>query len=336
MVGWRAFGNTAPGRPRSVEDLWGFGFPTQAGGVVELIIAKVGKATRFDAQEISHIMDEEVVNDSFPYLKELENKIGRKMPESLLVWTRDAAECEDFGRSGEGSELSSGLGDSFSERISTLKQEMIWLRSADVRILQQLVAVHEGIEAMRWLMEERDALVSRSSSLTGSLSSVVGHGPPTSPFREDLSHNPGLTDEDSRDFQLPTDSVDSNFATQSEARPHHLVTPSSASSGPANCSFSDTFPQSEPAYSNHTPLRGIRSGGDTIKRALLRSSRRRAELNVDNVFSLHKPPDEMKRDEESQDSTTTNSDTLEMNEAVLLGYDAQWCWVESQDDVTFL
>lgn len=59
----------------------------------------------------------------------------------------------------------------------------IWLRSADVRILQQLVAVHEGIEAMRWLMEERDALVSRSSSLMGSLSSLVGHGPPTSPFR---------------------------------------------------------------------------------------------------------------------------------------------------------
>lgn len=59
----------------------------------------------------------------------------------------------------------------------------IWLRSADVRILRQLVAVHEGIEAMRWLMEERDALVSRSSSLTGSLSSLVGHGTPMSPFR---------------------------------------------------------------------------------------------------------------------------------------------------------
>lgn len=52
----------------------------------------------------------------------------------------------------------------------------VWLRSADVRILRQLVAVHEGIEAMRWLMEERDAL-------TGSLSSLVGHGTPMSPFR---------------------------------------------------------------------------------------------------------------------------------------------------------
>lgn len=34
------------------------------------------------------------------------------------------------------------------------------LRSADVRILRQLVAVHEGIEAMRWLMEERGGVVS--------------------------------------------------------------------------------------------------------------------------------------------------------------------------------
>lgn len=70
-------------------------------------------------------MDEEVSNDSLPYLKELENKIGRKMPESLLVWMRDAAEWGDFGRSGEGGELGSGLGDSFSEKISTLKQEMV-------------------------------------------------------------------------------------------------------------------------------------------------------------------------------------------------------------------
>lgn len=59
-------------------------------------------------------------------------------------------------------------------------------------------------------------------------------------------------------------------------------------------------------------------------------------MNTDHVFPLHEPPDEMKRDDGSQDGATTNSDTLETDEAVLLGYDAQWCWVESQDDVTFL
>lgn len=38
----------------------------------------------------------------------------------------------------------------------------------DVKILQQLLAVHEGIEAVKWLMEERSTLTSRCSSLTSS------------------------------------------------------------------------------------------------------------------------------------------------------------------------
>lgn len=42
------------------------------------------------------------------------------------------------------------------------------MRSVDVKILQQLLAVHEGIEAVKWLMEERSTLTSRCSSLTSS------------------------------------------------------------------------------------------------------------------------------------------------------------------------
>lgn len=147
-----------------------------------------------------------------------------------------------------------------------------------------------------------------------------------------MGHSQGLTDEDSRDFQLLNDSDDSNFVTQTEVRPHHLVTFSCASSGPANSSFSDVSPQSQPEKSNETALHGTSSGGDTIRRALLRSSRGGREVKVDDMFPLQKGE---KRDDESQDSTR-NTDTVENNGAVLLGYDAQWCWVESQDDVTFL
>lgn len=86
---------------------------------------KVGKVKRFYARELSHTMDEEVINDSFPYLKELENKMGRKMPESLLMWLKDAADCEDVGKPSEERELSSGLSGSFSEKISALKQELV-------------------------------------------------------------------------------------------------------------------------------------------------------------------------------------------------------------------
>eukprot|EP00063_Salmo_salar_P004019 XP_013978854.1 PREDICTED: dirigent protein 10-like isoform X2 [Salmo salar] len=50
------------------------------------------------------------------------------------------------------------------------------LRSMDVKILQQLLAVHEGIEACKWLLEERGTLTSRCSSLTSSQYSL-GEGP---------------------------------------------------------------------------------------------------------------------------------------------------------------
>lgn len=53
------------------------------------------------------------------------------------------------------------------------------LRSVDVKILQQLLAVHEGIEAVKWLMEERSTLTSHCSSLTSSQYSL-GEGPDTS------------------------------------------------------------------------------------------------------------------------------------------------------------
>lgn len=49
----------------------------------------------------------------------------------------------------------------------------------DVKILQQLLAVHEGIEAVKWLLEERSTLTSRCSSLTSSQYSL-GEGPDTS------------------------------------------------------------------------------------------------------------------------------------------------------------
>lgn len=68
-------------------------------------------------------MDEEVINDSFPCLRELEIKMGRKMPESLLMWLKDAADCEDVRKPSEERELSSS--GSFSEKISALRQELV-------------------------------------------------------------------------------------------------------------------------------------------------------------------------------------------------------------------
>ncbi|XP_034558121.1 uncharacterized protein LOC117826278 [Notolabrus celidotus] len=315
-------------------------------------------------------MAEEILNDSLPDLKELENKVGRKTPESLLMWMRDAADREDGWRSDEvdRSESRIILSDNFSEKINNLKQEMKWLRSADVRILRQLVAVHEGIEAMRWLMEERDALVSRGSSLTGSLSSLVTveePGPFMSPCRENLSPTQNMTEpfsDECADHQPLTDHDESNHRSycnmlsseSTEARPSSPSTSTfeeicftqsrndQLSSSPANCYDSSDLSKPQPSDSNVASLR--RSSGDTIRRALLRSSRVRREVRADSdIFTSSEQSEEKQTEQQTQESFTDNrNNTVEEEESapdketMLLGYDAQWCWVESQDDVTFL
>lgn len=72
-------------------------------------------------------MAEEIINDSLPDLKELENKVGRKTPESLLMWMRDAADRGEAWRSDEvdRSERRFTFNDHFSEKINSLKQEMV-------------------------------------------------------------------------------------------------------------------------------------------------------------------------------------------------------------------
>lgn len=76
-------------------------------------------------------MAEEILNDSIPDLKELENKIGVKTPESLLVWMTDTAHCEDCWSAdvvdrGDHSTLTS---DTFSDKIRNLKQEMVKIQT---------------------------------------------------------------------------------------------------------------------------------------------------------------------------------------------------------------
>ena len=72
-------------------------------------------------------MAEEILNDSFPDLKEVENKVGRKTPESLLIWMRDAADREDGWRSDvvDRGDRSSAFAGSFADKISNLKQDMV-------------------------------------------------------------------------------------------------------------------------------------------------------------------------------------------------------------------
>lgn len=95
----------------------------------------------------------------------------------------------------------------------------------------------------------------------------------------------------------------------------------------------------QPQDSDATPLRNSKTGADPIRKALLRSSRVRREVKVDAGSSaVTKQSGEQTQESfrASQNKTMEEEESASNRESVLLGYDAQWCWVESQDDVTFL
>lgn len=120
---------------------------------------------------------EDLFSDHLPDFKDIETKIGRKIPEGLSRWLREDPVILAGGGAASPREASlkgaqpdyQGL----SEKIRTLKLELACLRAIDVKILQQLSAVNEGIEAVKWLFEEKGTLTSRCSSLTSSQYSLV-------------------------------------------------------------------------------------------------------------------------------------------------------------------
>lgn len=280
-------------------------------------------------------MAEEFLNDSLPDLKELENKVGRKTPESLLIWMKDAAaDREEPWRGDVGN--NNLFNDDMSAKINNLKQEMRWLRSTDVRILRQLIAVHEGIEAMRWLVEERGASGSQSSSLTGSLSSLITVDEPglsLSRYRDSMASPHDLTEDTEEDLdpQLHTADVSNNYLSPeySAERHHSLFSASKFEVSPSPTPREESGPQHFNG-GEHNPVRS----------ALLRSSRfsRREEknrINLSKEDEIEGPKTETEHPNFENKRTIGNQAEQE-EDKMLLGYDAQWCWVESQDDVTFL
>ncbi|XP_077440687.1 leucine rich adaptor protein 1 [Vanacampus margaritifer] len=128
------------------------------------------------------MMDEGTSCENTPDLRDIEAKIGRKTPEGLLRWMREEASSlrgEDKPAPATQETAKETGKKSLDEKIRKLKTEMAQLRSVDIKILQQLLSVHEGIEAVKWLLEERSTLTSRCSSLTSSQYSL-GEGPETS------------------------------------------------------------------------------------------------------------------------------------------------------------
>ncbi|KAM6262012.1 leucine rich adaptor protein 1 [Porphyrio hochstetteri] len=105
-------------------------------------------------------------------LRELASKVGRRPPAGLLRGLRaETAPAPPAPPVPPASTRGSRL--PLADRLRALRLELAYLRAVDVKILQQLVVVNEGIEAVKWLLEERSTLTSRCSSLASSQYSLV-------------------------------------------------------------------------------------------------------------------------------------------------------------------
>ncbi|XP_063770110.1 leucine rich adaptor protein 1-like isoform X1 [Pseudophryne corroboree] len=114
-------------------------------------------------------------------LRDIEIKLGRKVPESLARslreehsdWKKDATDgYSDFTETRDNLPQSSTL-DRLETKIQLLKQDMNHLRAADVKLMRQLLIINESIESIKWMMEEKDIITSQGSSLSGSLCSLL-------------------------------------------------------------------------------------------------------------------------------------------------------------------
>lgn len=136
--------------------------------------------------------------------------------------------------------------------------------------------------------------------------------------------------------------------TDSEAR---LPRPSSAKIGVswqtnAQASTDPASLQDSLSQNLASPSQSIKTNANTIRKALLRSSRLRKEVSADTssfIFTEHHVSCETQTEHQSQKSFSASQNNAaeqgsssQNAEEVLLDYDAQWCWVESQDDVTFV
>lgn len=110
-------------------------------------------------------------NNVLPELKDLETKLGRKVPDSLIRslvggkhHDKNSTNPKFCGKSTDFKRLES--------KMLFLKQEMAHLRAIDVKLMQQLMSINEGIESIRWMMEDRGGIASQDGSLAGSLYSL--------------------------------------------------------------------------------------------------------------------------------------------------------------------
>ncbi|TDG99711.1 hypothetical protein EPR50_G00197730 [Perca flavescens] len=143
-------------------------------------------------------MDED--NNVLPDLKDIETKLGLKVPDSLIRSLAGGKHHDKHEKSPAPHLVNCKLhaNNADLKRLETkmlfLKQEMAHLRAIDVKLMQQLMSINEGIESIRWMIEDRGGVASQEGSLTGSLYSLLDSQDGTSLCGSFNSLNDGNSD----------------------------------------------------------------------------------------------------------------------------------------------
>ncbi|KAM6218797.1 leucine rich adaptor protein 1 [Rhynchocyon petersi] len=230
-----------------------------------------------------------------PDLRDVEGKVGRKTPEGLLRGLRGEWEPGTAGALRPPGAPSTGHG--LGDKIMALRMELAYLRAIDVKILQQLVTLNEGIEAVRWLLEDRGTLTSHCSSLTSSQYSLTG-GSPGRSRRGSWDSLPDTTFTD----RLDSVSIGSFLDT---VAPNELDEQGPPGGPPPEMDWARVITGGERARTDlhltATKLDGLRAGLKSPGEGL--------------QDGLPEPPED---------------------ENAKLDFEAHWYWGQCQDDVTFL
>ncbi|KAM3857329.1 leucine rich adaptor protein 1-like [Diretmus argenteus] len=162
-------------------------------------------------------MDED---GAVPDFKDIEVKLGRKVPESLIR-SLVGGKHDKHEKSSAGTHFvvknraSSADLKRLESKILFLRQEMAHLRAIDGKLMQQLMSINEGIESIRWIVEDKGGVASQEGSLTGSLYSLSDSQDGTSLRGSFNSLNDGNSD------GLDGISVGSYLDTLAEDLPEH-------------------------------------------------------------------------------------------------------------------
>ncbi|XP_067892498.1 leucine rich adaptor protein 1 [Heterodontus francisci] len=275
---------------------------------------------------------EESASELLPELKDLENKVGRKMPEGLLRCLREdtvraaGEKVDNPGESGEQAALLSGqskrLPQGLAEKIRVLRLEMAYLRAIDIKIMHQLMAVNEGIEAVKWILEEKGTLTSRCSSLTSSMYSLVES--------QETSRRGSWNSLQDPNDKLDGISIGSFLDTLADDMDEYCQTTiDPLSSTPSSQGGPFTTMEKE-IYSSETHCQQTNMANGFSEK----QGNNVADCNMESKFShdkLCKDVGKLK----IQKNGKIDYDGCKRNK-IHIEYDAHWHWVHSQDDVTFL